>query len=79
MRRLNSAEFKREWRYLGEPVIVTVGKKAVGIYTPTNRHIVDVELPAAGEISRNQVPARSVGSLPPWRSSVPFPEEPRWE
>lgn len=78
MRRLNSAEFKREYKSLTEPVLVTVGDKSLGVWTPTIKREPDF-YDGQGTPSVNQVPARSAGSLPPWRSSVPFPEEPRWD
>ena len=56
MRRLNSAEFKREYRKLTEPVLVTVGDKSLGVWTPTIRRAEDYR-DGKAKPSKNQVPA----------------------
>lgn len=79
MRRLNSAEFKREYRKLTEPVLVTVGNKSLGVWTPTI-HRADDYRDGKAKPSRNQVPATTGLVLPeppynpPQRESDPI----RW-
>ena len=44
MRRLNSAEFAREYRSLTEPVLVTRGNKSIGVWTPTIHRLPDFDV-----------------------------------
>ena len=64
MKRLNSAEFKREMKSLTEPVVVTVGGKSIGIWTPTIPRLPDFE-GGTGKPSEHQVAART------WKSWSP--------
>lgn len=83
MRRLNTAEFKREYRSLTEPVLVTSGGKSIGVWTPTISRLPDYE-GRLGRPSKHQVPARTwravavPSGLHPslrWRRVFPYPED----
>lgn len=88
MRRLNTAEFKRELRSLREPALVTVAGKSIGVFTPTISRLPDYE-GKRKRPSKHQVPARTWHARPleevdgysrkgfiQWRSAFPYPEDP---
>ena len=57
MRRLNSAEFAREYKTLTDPVLVMVGKRPIGVWTPDHARWPGYDPKATGKPSEHQVPA----------------------
>ena len=64
MRRVNSAEFAREYKTLTDPVLVMVGKRPVGVWTPDHARWPGYDPKVTGKPSEHQVRARTWNALP---------------